>query len=93
MYRVIQMDLWGGYWLASKSQAILLQAWKTTLALKLLKPTLQPENNKQLCRWTPVFLQWKHIEFSIGQPLTHENKQPLLCHPNTANTGWPSDFN
>lgn len=62
-------------WLASKSQAILLQAWKTTLVLKLLKPSLRPENNKQPCRWTPVFLQWKCTEFSVGQPLTRGDKQ------------------
>lgn len=80
-------------WLASKSQTILLQAWKTTLALKLLKPSLRPENNKQPCRWTPVFLQWKCTEFSVGQPLTHQNKQPSLCHSNDVNIGWPADFN
>ena len=45
MDKATQMALWGGCWVLSKSEAILLEACETTLARKLLKPTHRPENN------------------------------------------------
>lgn len=44
--KITQMALWGGCWVLSKSETILVCACKTTPAFHILKPTHRPENNQ-----------------------------------------------